>query len=208
MTQRRILHAKSPIDLQRTLRRELQKGAADFLVTASGEIGLLTATCEGGVLARIRPAENGGPSTTIVVEVEGPPEAADAAAESVRRVFALEFDLAPLYAALGDDPLIGPLLRRYPGLRMVQAPNLFGCLIETIIAQQINRTFARTLNHRLIDLCGRPIAIDGRTVRLFPTPDALARLDAPALRALQFSERKAQYVIDCARAVAEGRLDL
>src|SRR6185369_11204968 len=41
-----------------------------------------------------------------------------------------------------------------------------------------------------------------------PTPTAVAALSPKDLAPLQFSARKAEYVIDTAQAVASGRLDL
>ncbi|GAB7386917.1 hypothetical protein BSNK01_07530 [Bacillaceae bacterium] len=43
---------------------------------------------------------------------------------------------------------------------------------------------------------------------VFPSPEQVARLRYDELRRLQFSQRKAEYVIDFARLVADGKLDL
>ena len=55
---------------------------------------------------------------------------------------------------------------------------------------------------------GESVAMDGETVYAFPEATTLARSPLPELRTMQFSARKAEYIRDLARAVAEGGLDL
>jgi DNA-3-methyladenine glycosylase II len=50
--------------------------------------------------------------------------------------------------------------------------------------------------------------MDGVTVHAFPTPAVLAEASLDALRAMQFSARKAEYIVGLARELAVGRLDL
>ncbi|WP_255452222.1 hypothetical protein GGGNBK_06810 [Sporosarcina sp. ANT_H38] len=42
----------------------------------------------------------------------------------------------------------------------------------------------------------------------YPSPERIASLDVQALRNLQFSLRKAEYVIGLSQSIAEGKLDL
>src|SRR5690606_14324028 len=74
-----------------------------------------------------------------------------------------------------------------------------------IIGQQINLPFAFQLRRRLTELTGTPFA-DG--LHAPPTPAAVAALSPEDLKPLQFSRAKAACVIDTARLVATGRLDL
>jgi DNA-3-methyladenine glycosylase II len=55
---------------------------------------------------------------------------------------------------------------------------------------------------------GEAMAIGGETVYAFPEAAALARARPSALRAMQFSTRKAEYIRDLARAVDRGALPL
>jgi len=55
---------------------------------------------------------------------------------------------------------------------------------------------------------GVPIEIAGETVYAFPEPAALARARVAELRDMQFTVRKAEYIIGLAGEVATGRLDL
>lgn len=71
----------------------------------------------------------------------------------------------------------------------------FSALVRIILGQQISRAVADTLWSRMTEQnwCDAP---------------ALAALDYPDLQGIGLSRRKAEYIIDLARAEAEGRLDL
>ena len=114
-------------------------------------------------------------------------------------------------AALADlaarDPVIAPLAAAHPGVRAVRTPDLFFALLRSISAQQVNLTFAATLRRRVAEAYGRPVTVAGHTVRFLPA-DAVAGAAVTDLRAMQFSTRKAEYVVTCAAAVASGEVSL
>jgi DNA-3-methyladenine glycosylase II len=93
-------------------------------------------------------------------------------------------------------------------MRPTQAPNPFEMLVGAISAQQVNLTFAFTTRSRLVRRFGRAVDVGGHTVYAFPEPAVLARAKERELRALQFSTRKAEYIVGLARLVASGALDL
>lgn len=49
---------------------------------------------------------------------------------------------------------------------------------------------------------------EGRSFLVFPTAEAIARLEVEEMRIWQFSQRKAECIIDFARAVVSGTVDL
>lgn len=79
----------------------------------------------------------------------------------------------------------------------------FGCLLKCIIHQQLNLAFAYTLTQRFVTAFGNEV--DG--VWFYPAPKKIATLKVEELRELQFSGRKAEYVIGIAQLAAEGKLD-
>lgn len=128
---------------------------------------------------------------------------------SIRHMFSTDVDLEPVYGHMANDPHLRMLTERFRGLRFCLEPDLFACMVRTIIGQQVNLTFAANLTHSLLELAGdRYVTEDGHTFHVFPTPEAIARLDVSHLRPLKFSQRKAEYIIDFARAVAEGKVEL
>jgi DNA-3-methyladenine glycosylase II len=132
----------------------------------------------------------------------------DAVAHEVRRIFGLDFDLVGFYRMAKGDPVLADLVSSLYGMRPTLAPGGLEMLVGSIIAQQVNLTFAFTLRARLVRRYGPAVAIGGETVHAFPEAEALARLRVRDLRALQFSTRKAEYIRDVARAVMAGALDL
>lgn len=92
-------------------------------------------------------------------------------------------------------------------LRLVQTPTVFDGLLWAIIGQQINLPFAFQLKRRLVALASRPFA-DADGLHAPPSPADIARIDYEQLKPLQFSRSKAGYLIDTARLITNGQLDL
>ncbi len=125
-------------------------------------------------------------------------------ATAARRVFDLSADPALLAAGLGSDPLLRPLVRRRPGIRIPGTWDAFECAVRAVLGQQITVAAARTLAGRLVERAGEPVAaaISGLD-HLFPTPQALAtaNLDGLGLTGARITALKA-----LALAVAAGRV--
>ncbi|MDR6225820.1 DNA-3-methyladenine glycosylase family protein [Desmospora profundinema] len=127
----------------------------------------------------------------------------------IRRMFSLDVDLTPFYEVIRNaDPMLHTVVEPRKGLHIVLDADPYECLMKTIISQQLNVTFAATLIGRLVETAGETIRTDRGEMTVFPSPEEVARLRYEDLQALQFSRRKAEYVIDLSRRVAEGRLDL
>lgn len=120
--------------------------------------------------------------------------------------FDLNQDLSLFYAAVSEDRLLQPLVEKYFGLRMIGIPDLFEALTWAIIGQQINLTFAYTLKQRLVERFGKKLVLHDNEYWVYPSPEIIADLQIDDLRELQFTTRKAEYVIGVAREIVEGRL--
>lgn len=144
-----------------------------------------------------------------VVELpDGTPEpVAAATVRAAAHMIGADVDLAPFYAHMAGDDRFAPLLTRLRGSKLLLDPDPFECLAKTIISQQLNLSFAGTLIERLATLAGAQIDHEGEPLLAFPDAEAVARLAPETLRALSFSQRKAEYVIDAARAVVNGEID-
>ncbi|PLR76946.1 DNA-3-methyladenine glycosylase [Bacillus sp. V3-13] len=95
------------------------------------------------------------------------------------------------------------LFTKHYGTPLVLDFDPYSCLLKCIVHQQLNLSFAQTLTERMVKTFG--FEKDG--VWFYPQPERLAALKTEDLRALQFSGRKAEYVIGIAREIVEGRLD-
>ncbi|GKV67622.1 putative DNA-3-methyladenine glycosylase YfjP [Sporosarcina sp. NCCP-2716] len=121
----------------------------------------------------------------------------------VRWIFHFDEPLDGIAAHFADTDL-APIFAEHAGTPLVRSFSLYGELVKSIIHQQLNLSFANVLLMRFMELYG--MQQDG--VWRFPAPEQAARLTVAELRELQFSTRKAEYVIGLSQAVAEGRLDL
>ena len=127
----------------------------------------------------------------------------------VERTVRTMFVTAPgaLAELIAIDPVIAGLEARYPGLRPVLQLDPFTALIRAISAQQVNLRWATTTRRRLAEAFGCRHTLDSHQV--FSLDAArLAAVDVTALRALQLTTRKAEYMVALATAVAIGRLYL
>ena len=140
----------------------------------------------------------------LEVTVADPADLPDAIA-SARAAF--PGDPAALAALAAVDPAIALLAARYPGLRTLRQPDLFNALVRAISAQQVNLRWAATLRRRLAEMAGQRRVVDGHEVWSLD-PAVVAGLRVADVRALQFTTRKAEYIVGVATAIAEGRLDL
>ncbi|MBV8356472.1 MAG: DNA-3-methyladenine glycosylase 2 family protein [Deltaproteobacteria bacterium] len=105
------------------------------------------------------------------------------------------------------DPLIARLAIQHHGFRPVLQADLLTALVRCISAQQVNLKWAATMRRRLAETFGRAYSVgEHRVYRL--DPERLAALQITDIRALQFTTRKAEYIINAARAVANGELNI
>ena len=116
----------------------------------------------------------------------------------------LDRDLAPFYAAYQDDPLLGPSLRANRGARIVGFPDLFEALVIGILGQQVNVAFAYRLKQRLTEAAGQAGEWQDEIWWRFPRPQDLLGLSVAQLREMQISQRKAEYLLGVAEAMAAG----
>jgi DNA-3-methyladenine glycosylase II len=128
----------------------------------------------------------------------------DAVASAIRATFLMP--PSSYLALLRADPALAELDTRFHGLRTVRQFDLFAALVRCVSAQQVNLRWATTTRRRLAESLGERHTVGGAAVYSLD-PARVARASASELRALQFTTRKAEYIIGIARAIAEGRLD-
>jgi len=153
-----------------------------------------------------------GPVEDMRLEVDVPgrrdTRTADAIRVEVRAIFGLDFDLPAFYRFAKGDRALGPLAEQLHGFRPTLSPTPLEMLVGSITAQQVNLTFAYALRARLVRRWGMPVHLRSHVVHAFPDAATLAGARVRDFREMQFSERKAEYVIGIADEIASGRLDL
>ncbi|MDQ3659761.1 MAG: helix-turn-helix domain-containing protein [Actinomycetota bacterium] len=101
-----------------------------------------------------------------------------AAVHRCRRLLDLDADSVAVDSALGTDPLLGPLVRRRPGLRVAGTVDGAELAVRAVIGQQISVTGARTIAGRLVAAFGKPLtAASGGLTHVWPDVEVLADAD-------------------------------
>ena len=138
------------------------------------------------------------------VDADGP-AAPELAADALINILGLRIDPAPFIKAAKKDPLLGPVVKRQPGLRIVQSATVFEALTWAIIGQQINLTFAIALRRTFIEQAGRR---HSSGIWCYPEAADAARLAPEELTSRKFSRAKADTVLRLAALVDDGALNL
>jgi AraC family transcriptional regulator of adaptative response / DNA-3-methyladenine glycosylase II len=128
------------------------------------------------------------------------------AVHRTRRLLDLDADPAAVADVLGDDPLLRPLIRATPGLRVPGTVDGHELAVRAVLGQQVSIAGARTLAQRLTTRYGKPLtAPDGTLTHLFPSAAALSEAD---LTDIGIPASRARALRAVAAAVADGALDL
>jgi AraC family transcriptional regulator, regulatory protein of adaptative response / DNA-3-methyladenine glycosylase II len=126
-----------------------------------------------------------------------------------RQLLDLDADPIAVLEALGDDPLLGPLVTADPGRRVPGAADGFELAVRAVIGQQVSVAGARTVAGRLVAAAGDALPDDRDGVtHLFPTPVALIDLAQrdPAAFSMPASRRRA--LVALAHAVEDGSVTI
>ncbi|TKC17123.1 DNA-3-methyladenine glycosylase 2 family protein [Robertmurraya kyonggiensis] len=150
-------------------------------------------------------------STSLTIQVEFPMGQPSVGIHEKVATFIwdwFDFDqaLGDFYDVARTDTILKRIVPKYNGLRIMGIPDLFEALAWAIIGQQINLTFAYTLKKRFVEQYGESYVVEGCTYWLFPEHTKIASLEVDELRKLQFTSRKAEYIIGIAKAMASGEL--
>ena len=119
----------------------------------------------------------------------------------LRRVFDLAADPLAIAQHLAKDPVLAPLVKKRPGLRVPGAWDGFELAIRAVLGQQITVPAAVRLASRLVATYGEPLARPSLGLsHFFPRPEVLAQAD---LRILGMPKSRAETL----SAVAAARLE-
>lgn len=127
----------------------------------------------------------------------------EAKENQISNIFQWQTGLHDMHAHFLETDL-KPIFEEHVGTPLVLEFDPFATIVKSIIHQQLNLKFAFTLTHRFVTTYGWEK--DG--VWFYPSPEKVAGLTVEELRELQFSQRKAEYVIGIGQKVSTGELDL
>jgi AraC family transcriptional regulator, regulatory protein of adaptative response / DNA-3-methyladenine glycosylase II len=130
-----------------------------------------------------------------------------AAVERTRRMLDADCDPVAVADAFAGDPLVGPLVRRTPGLRVPGHVDGNEIAVRAVIGQQVSVAGARTVAARLVTEHGRPLADQSGhgLTHLFPEAATLAALDPTDL---PMPRARGRALVELCGVLADGSVAL
>lgn len=105
-----------------------------------------------------------------------------AAVQRCRRLFDLDADPVSIATALAVDPLLAPLVEKYPGRRSPGHVDGSELVVRAVLGQQVSVAGARTQLGRLTARLGTSLTLPDHTLtHVFPSPDEIADSDPTQL---------------------------
>jgi AraC family transcriptional regulator of adaptative response / DNA-3-methyladenine glycosylase II len=141
----------------------------------------------------------------VTVELElGDPRDEAAALQAARQILRLDVDPRAVAERLGEDRVIGALVRGAPGRRIPGLPDRFELAVRAVMGQQVSLAAAATLAARLVAMSGHTLPRPVRGVtHVWPSPEWFARLDPEQL---PMPRTRGRTLVAVARAGALDRL--
>jgi 3-methyladenine DNA glycosylase/8-oxoguanine DNA glycosylase len=144
----------------------------------------------------------------VSVEVDSQLSEAEGAevASKVDWMLGLDQDFSAFYAVARGEPKLAQVEERAQG-RILRSPTLFEDTVKTILTTNASWHQTIRMAAALVSQFGTPLASDP-TGHAFPAPDRLSVTDEETLRSLGPLGYRAPYVLELARSVTSGALDL
>jgi DNA-3-methyladenine glycosylase II len=146
------------------------------------------------VLIRTRQIESTGEPKIEVTLKGNTPDVRTEAARMVEWMLSLKTSLIDFYRIALPSDKLGPLAKRFMGLKPPRFPSLFEALINGICCQQLSLTVGIILMSRLSEKYG--LSLSDEKIRSFPEPQRLAKATIQELRELGLSRQKAVAIIE------------
>ncbi len=124
----------------------------------------------------------------------------------IRYRYNLDCDLSAFYAAFADDPVLGPITRRWRGMRPGHPSSLYEYVVIGIVLQ--NATVRRSVQmfQALLEQYGKQLEFDGKQLWCFWEPGGLQHVTEEELRALKVGYR-ARSIKKLDDQFAQGLID-
>lgn len=156
-------------------------------------------------------SQNGGAARAVLqVAISGKrattAESRRAVEDILENVFRIRTNVRPFFRKFRDDPLLGPLIKEFQGLRVVGRATVWETLVQIVLSQQINLKFAHSILCDLASTLGRKARFDGKLYFNFPSPTRIAAMTVHELRSFRLSQSKSETLLRLANAFETGVL--
>src|SRR5436853_6274358 len=136
------------------------------------------------------------------------PEVKQAVTAVMERLLGFRTDVETFYSLASREAALGPLARRFRGMRPPRFATVFESVITAIASQQVTRTMSVLLLNRLTVRYGAVVREGESAAYAFPRAEDLATVSPTDLRHLGFSLQKGRAMTELARAITAKGLDL
>jgi 3-methyladenine DNA glycosylase/8-oxoguanine DNA glycosylase len=130
------------------------------------------------------------------------------AIERMRFVLGVDYDLGEFHRRFRRDPLVGPLIRRFPSFRPRRRVWPWEALAAAVVGQLIEAQRAVTIERRIVGRWGPRIGEGREALRDVPTAATIAGRAPAELASMDLAPTRAAALRRVAKAVAGGRCQL
>lgn len=123
--------------------------------------------------------------------------------------FRLHEDIDAIYAALSSlGPEMAALARAYPHLRVLRQPDPWECMVAYICSANNNVKGISRIVEVIAEELGKPVQLGQDIRHTFPGPEQILEAGPTPLRAMRLGLERDRRILDAARRVCSGELDL
>jgi DNA-3-methyladenine glycosylase II len=120
----------------------------------------------------------------------------------------LRIDLTDWYNTAARNARLRPFAETFRGMKPPRFPTMFEAVVNAFACQQLSLEVGLELLNRLASRTGPRFGTPSDAHYAFPTALDLVRLPTETYRAIGFSRQKTRALLDLARAIVRGELDL
>ena len=125
------------------------------------------------------------------------------------RIFGTCIDLRPFYDQAAKDPVLGPRITEFYGLKRMSRATLLEDIVNRIIQMQLShKPTAKKMAFRVREAYGTHLQHNGKLLPAWPRPFQLAKADPAQIRKMGPTLRKGEYLVGLAQDILAGNVDL
>jgi len=129
--------------------------------------------------------------------------------ERIARILGTNIDLRPFYDQAADDPVLGPKISEFYGLKRMARATLFEDIVNRIIQMRLShKPTAKKMVYKVREAYGTHLIHNSKTLPAWPRPFQLAKADPAQIRKLGPTLRKGEFITGLAQDMLAGEVDL
>ncbi len=125
------------------------------------------------------------------------------------RILGADLDLRPFYDQAVKDPVLGPRMTEFYGLKRMSRATLLEDIMNRIIQMRLShKPTAKKMAFKVRERYGTHLMHNGKTLPTWPRPFQIARADPAQIRKLGPTRRKGEFITGLAQDILAGELDM